>query len=789
MTMNVKEVVKEMINCLNHFRGVVPLPDMHLSAIYILYCFHKRYSTCIEGDSFKFECDDDQLHDDLFEYTRKYLSEGLLFGFARIFNDFSRKTFDDNYVQILCELNDEFSSIGGRGNGEFFTPKGVSALIAYYLNKEKCKSIFDPFCGTASIVHYLKTRKNELRFEGQEIMPYVSLIARVNVEARIGMDKGIKCTDSIKEWRESHYDAVCACPPFGLKVSDNPIVENEYHISQIGLEKIIFDRAFHRNFADVVILLDSLSFTYRDGNERWMRWELIENNYLDTVISLPSNLLYGTSVPCVLMICKSNREAGKPVNFIHAEEFITGNSRNKRQFDINDFIDKIESNESDYSVSVPLDKIRAFDYNFNPALYNSKVELKEGQKYYPLRMMMNIEEGRKIEIHPNDEVINSTLLSSNFINILLNANKTTVSKYPRDGYKYRLFYPEGKKFLLNYTIAGENRFYLHDSNEPFCCASGIKVFSVNEKIVDPKYLLFVMINNHAVKNGHMSLMALGNYSFVIDDINKQRDMVRTKLVQYHARMQRIQESEAQRLGVKQNVSDLEHMLGSTQQKLNNIIDRLTRITPENEKYHEMVKQLKDNMDYMNRIIHYNNASIEEESLNIQKQDFWEFIDNYLSAWSNYGGNYFNFVIENYITSRFDICFDKALFTVMLDSVLNNAIRHGFHKRKDYTPDNKVNFGLYLEKYKNEPYLVIRIGNNGDPLSDDFTIEDYITKGRFTSNTGRSGLGGYHVYQVVKGHKGYLALDSNKIWNVVVEILIPVTNVEYENLSDYEHECI
>ncbi len=89
MTMNVKEVVKEMINCLNHFRGVAPLSDMHLSAIYILYCFHKRYSTCIEGDSCKFECDDDQLHDDLFEYTRKYLSEGLLFGFARIFNDFS----------------------------------------------------------------------------------------------------------------------------------------------------------------------------------------------------------------------------------------------------------------------------------------------------------------------------------------------------------------------------------------------------------------------------------------------------------------------------------------------------------------------------------------------------------------------------------------------------------------------------------------------------------------------------------------------------------------------------
>lgn len=787
--MNVKEVVKEMINCLNHFRGVAPLPDMHLSAIYILYCFHKRYSTCIEGDRCRFECDDDNLHDDLYDYARKYLSEKLLIDYAKIFNNYSRKTFDDNYVHILCELNDEFSLIGGRGSGEFFTPQGVSALLAYYLNIEKCKSIFDPFCGTASIVHYLKTRNNELRFEGQEIMPYVSLIARVNIEARTGVDKGINCTDSIKEWNENHFDAVCSCPPFGLKIPDEPLVEGEFRTSRLILENLIFDRAFHRNFANFVILLDSLSFTYRDGSEKWLRWGLVENNYLDTVISLPSNLLYGTSIPCVLMICKKNREAGMPVKFIHAEEFVTGESKIKRQFDVDSYIKEVENPNSRCTIYVPLDKIRSFDYNFNPALYTRKVELKEGQKYYPLKMLMNLEEGERTDILLTDRIVSPSLMQNDFIQVLLNANKSTTEENSKEGNRYRVFYPNGKKYLLNITIGGENRFYLHDSNESFFCPSGVRVFSVNKSIVDPKYLINVLLSNPAIKKSRMSLMAFENYPFVIDDLNTQKKLVNGKLLQYHARMQRIQESEAQRLGVKQNVSDLEHMLGSTQQKLNNIIDRLTRITPENEKYPEMVKQLKDNMDYMNRIIHYNNASIEDESLNIKKQNFWDFIENYLSAWSNYGGNYFNFVIENYITSRFDICFDKALFTVMLDSVLNNAIRHGFHKRKDYTPDNKVNFGFYLEKYKNEPYLVIRIGNNGDPLSDDFTIEDYITKGRFTSNTGRSGLGGYHVYQVVKGHKGYLALDSNKIWNVVVEILIPVTNVEYDNLSDYEHECI
>ena len=124
---------------------------------------------------------------------------------------------------------------------------------------------------------------------------------------------------------------------------------------------------------------------------------------------------------------------------------------------------------------------------------------------------------------------------------------------------------------------------------------------------------------------------------------------------------------------------------------------------------------------------------------------------------------------------------------MLDSILNNAVRHGFHKRKDV--GNQVLIHLSEVVYDDTPYLLLSIANNGEEISDGFTIEDYVSRGRYTASTGRTGLGGYHVYQIVKGHNGYLRLDSNKQWNLIVEVLLPINSTSINDLPVYENECI
>lgn len=789
-----KKIVNIVWYYLNYNRGAGSITDLYISALYILYGIHKGYPFKYDEDDLFFNVDDtyDYLLRDLREF---YEERNLYCNLRSLFsglNKVEHDSYEECYKSVITELNHRLSMFVGKSEVEFYTPEALNNLISYFVNREGCEIVYDPFCGTASILHHLTDNYENLIYFGQDVSPFATLLARVNYEACFGYDSHIDCKDSIDEWSLDQFDAVVSCPPFGVKLSGavRDRLYEEFHYNVKSLEELFFLRALHRNDPNLMICLTSLGFSYRDG-EKAIRKELVDKNLLDTIVSLPSNLLYGTSVPCLLFICKKYRDENDPIKFIHAEDFIVGNNKQERAFDMHRFTSTFESELPDYCVLVKKEEIISYEYNLNPTLYvNKNFKLSEGQTVLQLYDLISLEGGKRTEGVVGGKIILPAKMSTNFIRTILNKNKVDLISERQIGSHLKVYEPQkGKTLLLISDIGGDMRYALYDGNSPIYCTSQVKVFSVNEEIVDPEYILYVLTNHTSVKSSKMSILSFTNFPFVIDNKSNQTQMIGRVLRQYAEKVKTENEANERRLGIKRNISDLEHMLGSTQQKLNNIIDRLSRITPSNEKYPEIVKQLKDNMEYMNRVIHYNNASIEEETLNIQEHNFWDYIENYLSAWSNYGGNYFDFVIENNVTSKFDIKFDKALFTVMLDSVLNNAIRHGFHKRKDYTQNNKVNFAFQLVKYKNEPYLVIRIANNGDPLSDDFTIDDYITRGRFVSTTGRSGLGGYHVYQVVKGHKGYLSLDSNKVWNVIVDILIPVNNVELDNLLEYEHECI
>ena len=277
---------------------------------------------------------------------------------------------------------------------------------------------------------------------------------------------------------------------------------------------------------------------------------------------------------------------------------------------------------------------------------------------------------------------------------------------------------------------------------------------------------------------------------VIDPINEQKRII-TRIKNEYAENQRHQaEVEEERLGIKQKVSDLEHMLGTPQFKIGQIIDRLECITPDEDDYPKIIKQLRDIFDYMKRLIHYSNALISSETFEIEQHNISDFIKDYVEAWNNYGGNIFNLSVRNDIKPDCMIMFDKRLMIVMLDAILTNASKHGFKKIRGYNKDgNSVEIHLMPVLYLSKPYLRISIANNGDAPENGFTIQDYIKKGYHSPNTDGSGLGGYHVYQIVKGHGGCMSLDSNKIWSFIINVLLPVDNLLTENFVDYEAECI
>lgn len=792
-TTSAEYVINMVWDFMSHARGILSIEERFTFTLAILYAFHKGYDIRMIGNHrLEFIFNDDNLLRDLVKLVPddKHLHSEMC-RFVRELTLIDHNEFNMVYVEVLKGLFDLISYNSGREAGDFFTPSAITKLMAYISDKEGCNKIFDPFCGTASIVHELSQFGGLPIFTGQELHFKTFIYARINTEALYGNDKCVMNFDSIRRWDSNTYDAVISCPPFGLRLSQEQLFEARHATPECpcrSYEEIILTRPFICNHARLTVTLLPTSFCFRGNRDYELRRYLIDNNLVDTIVALPANILYGTSIPCIVLVCKRDRALGEPIKFIHAEDYFQGDRR-KRTFDYDRFVKMVEGDSCD-CVDISLDEIVKYDYNLNPSLYyKMDFDLKEGQQVKRISELLESVEGERISSRDISEMVSISDLSKDIIEVLLNNGKQSSPSEVRCNSSCRVFNPSKAKYLLTINNAGESHYGINTDGNGFNCSAEIKVYKINESLVSPEYLAYILINNDAISKGRMPLSGYMMHPIVIDSLFVQKEIVNKIVQQYDQKVSAAREADAKRLGIKQNISDLEHMLGSTQLRISKIIARLESATPASENYSHLVKSMKDNIEYMNRVIHYNNAHIDSESFNLKEADIVEFAKDYIDAWNNYGGGYFEIDFVNDLFSTPKMSFDKTLLTVMLDSILNNAIRHSFHKRKNYTDHNMVQLRLSVVEYKDVPYILLSVANNGDPIAEGFTIEDYISRGRYAATTGRSGLGGYHVHQIAKGHKGFLCLDSNKMWNMIVEVLLPIESTEYNDIPAYDNECI
>ena len=789
-----ESVISTVWDFIMNVRGNFSFSELCTSTLTVLYAYHKGYDITEDNHSLQFAHYDDSLYSDLIHLIPS--DRHLHYNICDLVNKLSevdRVEFNSVYVDVIKGLFDLVSSGSGRREGEFYTPSAITKLMAYFVSKEKCNKVYDPFCGTASIIHELSQFENSPSFFGQEINDTTSIFARIIAEALYGNSDCIANVDSIKDWSRDHYDAIVTCPPLGLRLSPHMMIAQ--HVTPEcecrSFEDIILSRPFCVNHAKLSVTHLTTGFCFRGarGSRDYMvRRDLVERNLLDTIITLPSNILYGTSIPSIILVCKKWRNQDEPIKFIHAEDYFLGDRR-KRIFDYDRFVKMIEGNACDV-VEVSIDEIRQYDYNLNPSLYYKKdFKLKDGQKVVRLKDLLSPVEGNSISADSVAETISINNLSRDFIEILLNNSISTPRSEHRRSTGYRSIDASDEKYLLAFSGTEEVRYGINTDSKGFVYSVDIKVYKINEELVTPEYLAYLLINHNSIGKGRMPLSGYMMLPIVIDSLEKQKEVTNREIQLYEQKVKAEREADLMRLGVKHNVSDLEHMLASIQHRISKLIARLEKATPSSENYPHLVKSIKDNVEYMNRVIHYNNANIDSETFNIKEGNIIEFINSYVDAWNNYGGEYFDLTIQNFTHDNIKVSFDKTLLIVMLDSILNNAVRHGFHKRKTYTECNLVEISTSIVEYNTRPYVLLSVANNGDPISDEFTVNDYISRGRYSASTGRSGLGGYHVFQVVKGHNGYMYLDSNKVWNTIVDILLPINSTNFEDIPIYEKECL
>jgi len=284
----------------------------------------------------------------------------------------------------------EFAAGAGKKGGEFYTPAQVSRLLAQIVSQDKkrVKSVYDPTCGSGSLLLRIREYAEVVDYFGQELNPTTYNLARMNMILHgVHFDHfKILQGDTLKE--DMHADlkaeAIVANPPFSAKwkSSDDPQLAHDDRFSQYGklAPKDKADYAFvthmlyHLADNGTMAVLLPHGTLFRSGAEGHIRKYIIENqNYLDAVIGLPANIFYGPSIPVTVLVFKKCRKDDEDILFIDAsKEFEKGKNQNiltdeniKKIFDTYKNRKEVEK----YSHKASLDEIKENEYNLNIPRY------------------------------------------------------------------------------------------------------------------------------------------------------------------------------------------------------------------------------------------------------------------------------------------------------------------------------------------------------------------------------------------------------------------------------------
>ncbi len=305
--------------------------------------------------------------------------------------------FGDAYEYLMTM----YASNAGKSGGEFFTPSEVSELLTRLgtVGKTEVNKVYDPACGSGSLL--LKAQsvlgKDGVRqgFFGQEINITTYNLCRINMFVHdVGFDKfDVACEDTLvspAHWDDEPFELIVSNPPYSIKWvgDDSATLISDPRFSPAGV-------LAPKGKADMAFIMHSLSWLasngtaaivcfpgimYRGGAEQKIRKYLIDNNFVDCIIQLPSNLFFGTSIATCIMVLKKGKKDNN-ILFIDATNEcvkVTNNNKLTPQ-NIETIVAEYTSRESkDYFARlVAYDEVKENDYNLSVSTYVEAEDTRE----------------------------------------------------------------------------------------------------------------------------------------------------------------------------------------------------------------------------------------------------------------------------------------------------------------------------------------------------------------------------------------------------------------------------
>ena len=311
--------------------------------------------------------------------------------------------FGDAYEYLMGM----YAANAGRKGGQYFTPADVSELLARLgtIGKTDVNKVYDPACGSGSLL--LKAErvlgKGHIRqgFFGQEIDLTTYNLCRINMFLHdIGFEKfSIVREDTLmapQHWDDEPFDLIVCNPPFSRpwKASSNPVLINDPRFAPAG----VLAPDSKGDLAFVMHCLSWLSadgaaaivcfpgIMYRGGAEQKIRKYLIDNNFVDAVIQLPSNLFLNVTISVDIMVLRKNKKDNKVLFVDASDEYIKVTKNNRLSEENISRIVKAVAEHSEinhFSHLASYDEVAENEYNLSVSTYveaedkREKIDIKE----------------------------------------------------------------------------------------------------------------------------------------------------------------------------------------------------------------------------------------------------------------------------------------------------------------------------------------------------------------------------------------------------------------------------
>lgn len=305
-----------------------------------------------------------------------------------------------------------FAANAGKKAGEFYTPHEVSLLmseiVAEHLKDRESIKIYDPTSGSGSLLinigksasKYISNKDN-IKYYAQELKQNTYNLTRMNLVMRGILPDNIVTRngdtleddwpyfddkDPIATYEPLYVDAVVSNPPYSQ--SWNPTdKETDPRYARFGLAPkgkadyaFLLHDLFHIKSDGIMTIVLPHGVLFRGGEEGEIRKNLIEQNHIDAIIGLPSNIFFGTGIPTIIMILKQKRENTDVLVVDASKGFIKSGKNNKlRSSDIKRIVDVVinRENVANFSRVVSRDEIRNNNYNLNIPRYVDSSEKTE----------------------------------------------------------------------------------------------------------------------------------------------------------------------------------------------------------------------------------------------------------------------------------------------------------------------------------------------------------------------------------------------------------------------------